>query len=91
MFQAINLATPAKVETFTTQEIIRNSSTNRICDMFELCACIVNVEAPTVRSWLMDELSRRYPQKVAAWDSLPEKSDADLRRIIAGTMPAVSC
>lgn len=81
----------ATTEIFTSQEIIRNSSTNRLCDMFELCTCLTNPEVPTVRSWLMDEFSRRYPSKMDTWNSLPDKTDADLRTVLCGVTPAVYC
>lgn len=76
---------------YVSPEVIRESSTNRLCDMFELCAVLANPEAPTFRELLTAEIQRRYPKSFAVWQKLPDHRDDDLRLVINGKLPKVPC
>lgn len=72
-----------KYATITTPEVLKNSSTEKLLDLFELTDSMKPTqEVTTVRGWLMDEIERRNPEGFDAWLEQDVPEDSELRRFI---------
>lgn len=56
-----------KYEQTTTPAAIKNSSTEKLIDLFTLTDSWEDENIPTVRGWIMDELEARDPEAFDAW------------------------
>lgn len=61
---------------------LKAMSTEQLLDLFEMTTNIQDVNIPTVRGWLMDEIESRYPEQFDAWMDSDDMEDTDLRKYI---------
>lgn len=61
---------------------IRHTPTEQLLDLWESTTENNDPNIYTVRGWLMDELSRRYPAAFDAWLDLDAPEDDQLRQYI---------
>lgn len=72
-----------KYATTTTPEVLKNSSTEKLLDLWELTDRMKPTqEVTTVRGWLMDEIERRNPEGFDTWLEQDAPEDSELRRFI---------
>ena len=61
--------------------ILKQRNTKQLLDLWEMTTTNNDPNIPTVRGWIMDELSSRFPEAFDAWlDS--DTDDATLRQYI---------
>lgn len=62
-------------------KILKQRTTRQLLDLWEMTTTNNDPHIPTVRGWIMDELSLRFPKAFDAWlDS--DTDDATLRQYI---------
>lgn len=60
---------------------LKNYSTERLLDLWEMTTTNEDHNIPAVRGWLMDEIERRFPEAFEKWlDS--DAEDGALRKFI---------
>ena len=64
------------------RETLKNSSLEKLLDLWELTDTLKGPQVPTVRGWLMDEIERRNPDGFDAWLDQDAPEDQDLRRFV---------
>lgn len=64
------------------RETLKNSSLEKLLDLWELTDTLKGPQVPTVRGWLMDEIERRNPDGFDAWLDQDAPEDQDLRRYV---------
>lgn len=64
------------------QETLKNFSLGKLLELWELTTALNGPQVPTVRGWLMDEISRRNPDGFDAWLDLDAPEDQDLRHYV---------
>lgn len=64
------------------RETLKNSSLEKLLDLWELTDTLKGPQVPTVRGWLMDEIERRNPDGFYAWLDQDAPEDQDLRRYV---------
>ena len=64
------------------RETLKNSSLEKLLDLWELVDTLKGPHVPTVRGWLMDEIERRNPDGFDAWLDQDSPEDQDLRRYV---------
>ena len=64
------------------RETLKNSSLEKLLDLWELTDTLKGPQVPTVRGWLMDEIERRNPDGFDAWLGQDAPEDQDLRRYV---------
>ena len=63
--------------------ILKQRTTRQLLDLWEMTTISNDPNIPTVRGWIMDELSSRFPEAFDAWlDS--DTDDATLREYVLG-------
>ena len=67
---------------YTALETLKKSSLEKLLDLWDLTTALNGPQVPTVRGWLMDEISRRNPDGFDAWLDLDAPEDQDLRRYV---------
>lgn len=64
-------------------DILKQRTTRQLLDLWEMTTTNNSPYIPTVRGWIMDELSSRFPAAFDAWlDS--DTDDAMLREYVLG-------
>lgn len=67
---------------YMARETLKNSSLEKLLDLWELTDKMNGPQVPTVRGWLMDEIERRNPDGFDAWLDQDSPEDQDLRRYV---------
>lgn len=80
-----------EIKYYTTPEVIKSSSTNKLLDLFELTADNSSKNIYIVRGWIMDELEARNPAAFSAWLDLDAPEDNDLRKYIDSNPICYKC
>lgn len=64
-------------------DILKQRTTRQLLDLWEMTTTNNDPNIPTVRGWIMDELSSRFPEAFDAWlDS--DTNDTMLREYVLG-------
>ena len=71
-----------KTPELMARETLKNSSLEKLLDLWELTDKMNGPQVPTVRGWLMDEIERRHPDGFDAWMDQDAAEDQDLRRFV---------
>ena len=70
-----------KYSKYTTPAQVKEASTEKLLELWELTEYVTSKELPTVRGWLMDEIESRNPEGFTHW--LDEScEDSELRNYI---------
>lgn len=64
------------------RETLKNSSLEKLLDLWELTDKMNGLQVSTVRGWLMDEIERRNPDGFDAWLDQDSPEDQGLRRYV---------
>ena len=71
-----------KTPELMARETQKNSSPEKLIEMWELTDKMNCPQDPTVRGWLIDEIERRNPDGFDAWLDQDSPEDQDLRRYV---------
>lgn len=67
------------------KQMIAETKTEELLTQWELTSVIDDKNIPTVRGWLMDEISKRFPKEFDLWLE-GEADDFELRKYITTDM-----
>ena len=70
-----------KTPELMARETLKNSSLEKLLDLWELTDKMNGPQVPTVRGWLMDEIERRNLDGFRMWKDIEAGSDTSKRKL----------
>lgn len=61
---------------------LKNMTTEKLCELFELTENMNDENIPTVRGWIMDEIQKRNPDGFNEWLEDDLSVDSDLKKFV---------